>query len=72
MERRRFLTLLDELLEFDSGTLQGNEQLKDLESWDSLAAIGYIALVDENYGKIVSASKLSQAQTINDLINLTE
>ena len=72
MEKKQFLFLLDELLELDNGTLQGHELLTDLDAWDSLAVIGFIALVDENCGKIIAPSKLVKAQTINDLIGLTQ
>ncbi|MCX7125542.1 MAG: acyl carrier protein [Gammaproteobacteria bacterium] len=72
MEKKQFLLLLDELLELDNGTLQGSELLADLEAWDSLAAMGFIALVDENCGKIISPSGLVKAKTVNDLIKLAE
>ena len=70
MEKKQFLFLLDELLELDKGTLQGDELLSNLDMWDSLTAIGFIALVDENCGKIIAPTGLMNAKTVNDLYSL--
>ena len=72
MEKNAFLLHLDEMLELDPGTLTGEETLEDLESWDSLAVISFIALVDEQFGMVVEGQKLAQARTIGDLIALIE
>jgi len=50
MSRDELILRLDELLEFPPGTLTGAEKLEDLEKWDSLAMVGYMALVDEHFG----------------------
>ena len=70
MERNAFLELLNELLELDHDTLKGPELLSGIDAWDSLAFLGFIALVDEKFGKIVSPPQLTKAQTVNDLIAL--
>lgn len=70
MDKIQILLKLDELLELDPGTLTGNEQLADLEGWDSLAVIGLIALADESFNKALSLSGVTEAKKINDLIAL--
>jgi len=70
MEKTVFLRSLDEMLELDPGTLTGNEMLADLDMWDSLAIISFIALVDEQYGIVVEGERLAQARTIDDLMGL--
>jgi len=70
MTRSEFLAALDEMLELAPGTLTGAEVLDDLEGWDSLAVISYIALVDETVGKIVAGEDLARAKTVNDLVAL--
>lgn len=70
MTRQDFLLLLDELLELDPGTLNGSEVLADLEMWDSLAVISFIAMVDEKLGLIVAGDQLTRAKTIDDLMAL--
>jgi acyl carrier protein len=50
--------------------MQGGEILENLVAWDSLAVIGFIAVVDENYGINVSPSGIKLAKTIDDLFAL--
>lgn len=70
MDKKTFLLLLDDLIELDPGTLAGDEKLADLEMWDSLAAVGFIAMVDEHIGVPVSPAALASCQTVNDLVAL--
>jgi len=70
MTRKEFLLALDEMLELDSGTLTGAEVLADIDSWDSLAVISFIALVDEKFGTVVAGEQLARAETVDDLLAL--
>ncbi|MDB4973964.1 MAG: acyl carrier protein [Myxococcaceae bacterium] len=70
MKRSEFLNTLDELIEAKPGTVQGNETLADLTGWDSLALVGFIAVVDQQFGLPLSASKLQSCVTVADLIAL--
>lgn len=70
MDRKDFLLALDEMLELPPGTLTGDETLDSLDSWDSLAVISFIALVDETLEIVVEGEKLAQAKTVNDLLAL--
>lgn len=70
MDRKDFLLALDEMLEFDPGTLTGDEVLETLENWDSLAVISFIALVDEKLGVVLEGEKLAKAKTVSDLLAL--
>ncbi|MCW2247883.1 acyl carrier protein [Azospirillum fermentarium] len=70
MNTTEFLLALDEMLELDPGTLTGAEALEDLENWDSLAVISFIALVDEKLGLVVEGEKLVKAKTVADLLTL--
>lgn len=67
MERSEFLRLLDSLLELEPGALTGSEELQD-HGWDSLAALGFIALVEEQFGVIVSPDALIKSKTVDDLV----
>ena len=58
------------MLELDAGSLSGGEELSSIEVWDSLAVMGFIAMVDENVGMVISPAKLAQAKTVNDLAAL--
>jgi acyl carrier protein len=69
----RLLPLLNDLFELPSNTLTGSELLYDSELyWSSIEVIGFIAICDEQFNVIVSASELKNANTVSDLINLVE
>jgi len=70
MTRQDFLKALDEVLELPSGTLQGSEQLSELERWDSMAMISYIALADEHTGAKLSPRQIVACKTVSDLLTL--
>lgn len=70
MEKKAFLLHLDSMLELTAGTLNGNEKLNDLVSWDSLAVLGFIALVDKELDMSVSPDEINRAGTVNDLLML--
>ncbi len=64
------LLALDDLLELDPGTLTGSEELKDIETWDSLTVMGFIAMADEDFEVMVPPAQLSKCKTVADLITL--
>jgi acyl carrier protein len=70
MRKLDFLRLLDELLEQDAGTLKGDEALGALSKWDSLALMGFIALIDQHFGLIVPASRIAECKSVGDLVAL--
>lgn len=70
MNGAEFLRELDEMLELDPGSLTGAEALADVEGWDSLAVISFIALVDEKLDLVVEGEKLARAKTVADLLEI--
>lgn len=72
MKKKDFLTAMDNLLELPEGTLQGPENLDDLENWNSLAMVEYIALVDSNTGAKVSPRQIRDCETVDQLAQLAK
>ena len=70
MSKSNFLRLLDELLENEPGTLKGGEELVSIPRWDSLAVIGFIALLDQHFGLSVPGSKIAECKSVDDLVRL--
>jgi acyl carrier protein len=62
-----FYRNLDELLEVDQGTIKGSDLLADLENWDSVAVISFIAMADEKYGVNIPAKRIAGCQSVDDL-----
>ena len=72
MKTSEFLLLLDELMELPAGTLKGPEMLGALNQWDSLASVGFIALVDRHLGMAADPGKITAAETVDDLVALVK
>jgi acyl carrier protein len=70
MERESLIRLFEEIVEADAGAITGNETLRDLTGWSSLAAIEFIAMADEKFGIALQARRLSECATVNDLMGL--
>ena len=70
MTRQAFLHELEEQLELPSGSLREEDKLSDLESWDSMAAVLFIALADEKAGVTLSGSQIAGSKTVGDLLSL--
>ena len=70
MKKSAFLLLLDDLIEIAPGTLKGPESLSDVDGWDSVAVMGFIALVDEQFEITLSPKRLAECKTVDDLVGL--
>jgi len=70
MTKSDFYLLLDQLLEADAGTIKGNEKLADIPKWDSLAVMGFIAMLDQHFSLIVPATEIMGAANVADLAKL--
>jgi acyl carrier protein len=70
MTRKQFLQSLDKVVELPRGTLQGAERLTDLEQWNSLAMISFIALADSVTMASLSVSQILACTTVADLLRV--
>ena len=67
MNKDEFITELADLLSVDESELTNDVELEKLEDWDSLAVIGFIALLDKKLGKKIGAGTIFGCKTIGDL-----
>ena len=67
MSKAQFLEHISEILEVPSGSLTGDETLSDLEGWNSMAMISFIAFGDEHFKKTLSPRLFIGCDTVNDL-----
>lgn len=65
--RKEFFARLAKIMEEDPTVITADKSFRDFRSWDSLAVISFVALLDEHYNIIVDAEKLSEAKTFDDL-----
>jgi len=60
------------MLELEPGTIKGNESLLDLNGWDALALLSFIAMADSKLGLVIKAAALVNCKTVSDLIKACE
>lgn len=70
MTDEKKLELLEDMLELDSGTLEPETVLEDLDEWDSVAVISFIALVDDEFDKVIKGTSVREQKTVADLMTL--
>ena len=64
------LRLLEQMLELPARTLSGTERLRELEGWDSLSTMMFIALVDKQFGVPLAGNRVAACQTVDELCAL--
>jgi|NGEPerStandDraft_6_1074524.scaffolds.fasta_scaffold01946_5 acyl carrier protein len=70
MKTGEFLELLDDIIEQPAGTLGIEQKLDELEGWDSLAKVSFIAAVNGQFGITLLADRVVGAKTVADLVGL--
>lgn len=70
MEKAVFIQKLEEVMSLPKGTIKGDETLSALKSWDSVALMSFIALLDEELKIRVTGKQVSQCESIPELVAL--
>lgn len=68
MKKQDFLRLVEDVLEVDTNSIDDDTLFVDIENWDSLAFVSFIALVDEHLEVTLEPSSLADAISIADLL----
>lgn len=58
--------------ETEKSEITADKKFRDLDEWDSMAVLMLIAMFDEQYDKIITGNNIKEAQTVEDLYNLTK
>ena len=53
--------------DIDTSNFSALTDFKDNDEWNSLLALSVIAMVDEEYGVIITSDEIKQAKTIEEL-----
>lgn len=66
------IELLEDVMEVDAGSLTPEMELADIETWDSMAQLSFIAMLDDDFGRAVSADELIKFKTVAELLAIME
>ena len=68
MELQNFIqNIVDVFDDIDTSNFSALTDFKDNDEWNSLLALSVIAMVDEEYGVIITSDEIKQAKTIEEL-----
>lgn len=72
MTNQEKLHLLEEIMELDEGTLKEDMILSDIDEWDSISLLSFMAMLDEKFSKNITGSEVKVQKTVGDLMSLME
>lgn len=61
-----------QLEDTDPSTITASTKFREIDEWDSLAALSIIAMADDEYGVKVTGLEIKEAQTIEDIFNVVK
>lgn len=56
------------ILELTTDELSADMLLEDIDTWDSIAVLSVISIINEKYGRYPMAKEIGQNETVGDLI----
>lgn len=72
MDLNTKMDLLADLFELELDEFSPETVLEDLEEWDSLAAISYVVMMDEEFDKIANPIDIQNFKTVQDILDSME
>lgn len=73
MELQDFIQNIVNLFDdIDTSKFSALTDFKDNDEWNSLLVLSVIAMVDEEYGIIITSDDIRQAKTIEDLYSIVK
>lgn len=69
MDKKEFLNRMTDILDAEDDVTM-DAVLADIEEWDSLSVVSYVAMANTSCGKKVNVKDVREAETIQDLYNL--
>ena len=72
MYKRQIQNIVNLFDDIDTSNFSVLTDFKDNDEWNSLLVLSVIAMVDEEYGIIITSDDIRQAKTIGDLYSIVK
>ena len=69
MTNEEKITMLEDMLELDGGTLKPEMNLNDIPEYDSMAKLSLIVMMDDEFGKKLTGEQIREMKTVQDVID---
>ena len=72
MTNERKMELLAEIMDLSPDALSPDTVLEELDEWDSIALISFIAMMDDEFGKVVKGMEEKERKPVAELMAMME
>lgn len=72
MDTQAFLDQMKDVLDIDDRELSLDDEFKTFDEWDSLAYLSTIAMIDDEYGVVISSTEFRTLTTLGDIVKAIE
>ena len=72
MTQEEKITLLEDMLELEGGTLKPEMDLSSIDEYDSMAKLSLIVLMDDECGKKLTGEQIREFKTVQDILNFMD
>ena len=70
MDVAKKIGLLEEMMDLDEGSLKADMKLEDIEEYDSMAKLAPIVLMEDEFGKKLTAKDVKSFKMVQDILNV--
>ena len=63
------ISMLEEMLELENGTLSPEMELSSIEEYDSMAKLSLIVLMDDEFDKKLTGEQIREFKTVQDILD---
>ncbi len=72
MTEQEKIALLEETLDAEEGSLKADMELSEVEEYDSMAKLSIIVMMEDEFGKKLSADEVRSFKKVQDILNYME
>ncbi len=72
MTREEKIEIIADILEMDDEIIKEDTILEELETWDSVAVLAVISVINEKFDRYPTAEEIKTYKTVQDLMNTFE
>lgn len=72
MTNQEKLNLLEEIMDLEEGTLKEDMLLSDIDEWDSISLLSFMAMMDDEFSKVVKGKDIKEKKYVSELLEMME
>lgn len=70
MSEQEKLSILENMMDMEEGSLSADMPLDDVTEWDSMAMLSLIVLMDDEFEQAITAEQIRQLKKVADILVL--